>query len=89
MTDLSLFVQGLYLLCKVSILREEAQHLEIVGLQKVEMAVAGSEAESLNGLLRGALSHSLMSTAQPFIKRHHQATTTTLSKLPPQELVKV
>ena len=66
-------------------LREEAQQLESEGLQKVEIAVAGSEAEGLYGLLGGALSHSSMSSAPPPPKRHCQAPTTTVSKPSPQE----
>ena len=52
-TDLSPFFsfQGLHLLCQASLLHEEAKHLEAVGLQKVELAVAGSEAEGLYGFL--------------------------------------
>ena len=69
----------------MSLLHEEAQHLETKGLQKVEMVVAGLEAEGLYGLLRGALSHSLMSSVPPPSKRHCQAPTATISKLPPQE----
>ena len=77
--------QGLHLLCQASTLREEAQCLETAGLQKVEMVVAGSKAEGLYRLLRGALSHSPRSMAQPPTKRCHQAPTTTVSKPPPQE----
>ena len=53
------------------------------------MVVAGSEAESLYGLLRGALSQSPMSIAQPPPKRCCQAPSTTASKPPPQEPQKV
>ena len=38
-------LQMLHLLRQVSLLREEAQELEVEGLQKVELAVAGLEAE--------------------------------------------
>ena len=85
MTDPSLVFQGLHLLHWARLLWEEAQHLETEGLQKVQLAVAGSEAEGSYRLLRGALSHYPMSTAQPPTKRHYQAPTATISKLPPQE----
>ena len=68
-TDLSLLFQGLHLLQSASLLREEAHWLEAEGLQKVKMAGAGFEAEGLYRLLRGVLSHSPMSTAQPPSKR--------------------
>ena len=70
MTDLSPFFsfQGLHLLHQASLLHEEAQHLETVGLQKVELVVARSEVEGLYGLLWGALSHSSASMAQPPVK---------------------
>ena len=77
--------RSLSLLIQVSLSYEEAQHLETEGLQKVEMVVAGSEAEDLYGLLRGALSYSPMSSAPPPSKRCCWAPTTTVSKLPPQE----
>ena len=66
--SLSLLFQGLHLLCWASLLHEEVQCLETEGLPKVEMAVAGSEAEGLYKLLRGALSHSPMSFASPLLK---------------------
>ena len=88
-TDPFLLFQGLHLLWHASLLREEAQWLEAEGLQKVKMAVAGSEAEHLYGLMRGALLHSSMSSAPPPPKRCHQAPTTTICKLPPQESEKV
>ena len=66
-TDPFSLFQGLHLLRQASLLREEAQQLEVEGLQKVELAVAGSEAEGLYGLLRGALSHSSMSSTPPHI----------------------
>ena len=62
-TDPSLLFQGLHLLLQANLLLEEVQHLEMEGLQKVELAVAGSEAGDLYRLLRGALSHSPMSIA--------------------------
>ena len=75
----------MHLLHWVSQLWEEAQHLETEGLQKVELAVAGSEAEGLYRLLRGALSHSPMSMAQPPPEMCCQAPTATVFKPPPQE----
>ena len=59
-----LFFQGLGLLKRVSSLKEEAhqleeeaQHLEMEGLGKVEVAVAGSEVEGFYRFLRGAIAH--------------------------------
>ena len=49
-TSLSFF-QGLHLLHQASLLCVEAQCLEAAGLQKVELAVAGSKAEGLYELL--------------------------------------
>ena len=80
----SLF-QWLDLLRWASILREEAQWLEAEGLQKVQVALAGSEAEGLYRLLRGALSQSSLSSAPPLPKRCHHAPTATISKSLPQE----
>ena len=88
-TDSFSLFQGLHLLWQASVLREEAQQLEVEGLQKVELAVAGLEAEGLYGLLRGVLSHSSMSSASPPPKKCNQAPTATVSKLPPQESKKV
>ena len=62
--------QGLHLLCQASILHAEAQHLEAVGLQKVELVVAGSEVEGLYGLLLASLSQSATSMVQPPVNRH-------------------
>ena len=84
----SLF-QELDLLKWASVLREEEQQLEVEGLQKVKLAVAGSEAEGLYRLLMGAVSHSSMSSAPPLPKRCHHAPTATVSKPPirsPKEL---
>ena len=67
-TDPFSLFQGLHLLRHCSFLREKAQKLEAEGLQKVELAVAGSEAVGLYRLLRGALSHSTMSSAPPHLK---------------------
>ena len=41
----------------------EAQHLEAEGLEKIEVVVAGSEAEGFYGLLRGAMLHFSISPA--------------------------
>ena len=59
------FFQGLNLLKRASDLRKEAQQLESEGLQKIESAVAGSEAEDFYGLLRGAISHTPISSVPP------------------------
>ena len=53
--------QGLDLLKWASTLRERAQQLETEGLGKIEVAVAGSEAEGPYGFLRRAISHSPVS----------------------------
>ena len=78
--------QGLDLLKWASLLREEVRQLEMEGLQKIKLAVAGSEAEGLYGLLRGAISHSSCPPSHPNPTQnttmlHH----TTISHLPPQE----
>ena len=65
MDTIFFFFQGLDLLKRASVLREEAQQLEMEGLGKIEVAVAGSEAEGLYGLWRGVISHSPMSYAPP------------------------
>ena len=77
---------------KASSLKEEAhqledmvQHLEMEGLGKVEAAVAGSEAEGLYGLLRGAISHPSISSAPPPPKKACHIPSTTVSHPPPQE----
>ena len=80
-----LFFQGLGLLRWASWLGEEAQWLEVEGLQKIELAVAGSEAEDLYRFLRGALSDSSMSSAPPPLKKHCHVPTATISQLHPQE----
>ena len=70
-TDFSLpFFQGLHLLHWANLFHEEAQCLETAGLQKVELAVARSEAEGLYWLLQGALSNSSVSMAQPPAKKY-------------------
>ena len=58
--------------------------MEVEGLQKVELAVGGSEPEGLYRLLRGVLLHLPVSCAPSHPKRCHQAPTT-ISKLSPQE----
>ena len=81
---LSLF-QGLHLLRRVSSLREEAQQLETEGLWKIELAVAGSEGEGLYRLLRGAVSHSPMSSIPSPPKNCCHVPTANISKPPPHE----
>ena len=66
-------------------LREEAQWLETEGLEKIELAMAGLEAECLYRLLRGAISHSPISSIPPPPKRAHHTPSITISKPPPQE----
>ena len=63
----------------------EAQHLETEGLEKLEMAVAGSEVEGFYGLLRGAVLHSSMSSAQSPPKKVCHTPSATISHPPPQE----
>ena len=63
-------------------LEAEAQHLETEGLGKTEAAVAGSEAESSYGLLRGAMSHPSISSASPPHKKACHTPSTTVSHLP-------
>ena len=50
-------------------LEEEAQHLEMEGLGKVEVLVAGSEVEGSYGLLRGAIAYSSVSSAPPPLRK--------------------
>ena len=76
--------QGLDLLKQVSLLWEEAQQLQTEGLQKIESAVAGLEAEGLYRLLRGAVSHSPVFSTPPQPKNTAMAPTATISHLPPQ-----
>ena len=66
-------------------LEMEAQHLEADGLEKMEVAVAGSEAEGFYGLLRGAMLHSSISPAPPPHKKVCHTPSATISHLPPQE----
>ena len=84
--------QGLDLLKKAGSLQEEAhrleteaQHLETEGLGKMEVAVVGSEVEGFYGLLRGAMLHSSLSSAQPPHKKICHTPSTTISHPHPQE----
>ena len=86
------FFQGLDLLQRASLLREEAQkleeraqQLETMGWGKMKEAVAGSEAEGLYGLLRGVTSHSHPLPSQSTLKKPCYAPSATISQPPPQE----
>ena len=68
--------------CRIEV---EAQHLETEGLGKMEVAVAGSEAEDFYGLLRGVVSHPSTSSASPPHKKVCHTLSTTIPHLPPQE----
>ena len=46
----------------------DPMQLDMEGLQKIESAVAGLEVEGLYGLLRGAISYSLVSSIPPQLK---------------------
>ena len=63
----------------------EAQCLETEGLGKMEVVVAGSEAEGFYGLLGGAMLHSSVSSASTPHKKIHHTLSATISHLPPQE----
>ena len=63
----------------------EAQCLEASGLEKMEAVVAGSEVKGFYGLLRGAMSHSSMSSATPPPKKVCHTQSAIISCLPPQE----
>ena len=63
----------------------EAKCLEACSLEKMEMAVAGSEVEGFCGLLRGAMSHSSMSSAPPLPRKVCHTPSATISYPPPQE----
>ena len=67
-------------------LEEEAQHLESAVLEKIEVAVTGSEVEGLFGLLRGAILHPSISSAPPPPKKACHSSSATISHPPPQEL---
>ena len=84
-----LVFQGLNLLRKASALREEAQKLEMEGIQKIELAVVGSEVDGFYGVLKGAVSHTSSSSALPPSKKCHSAPTAIVFQLPPQEPEKV
>ena len=74
------------MLCKEAHkLESEAQHLETEGLEKIEVAVTGSEAEGLYGLLRGAVTHSSLSTSSPPPKKTCHIPFSFIPHLPPQE----
>ena len=51
----------------------------------MEVAVAGSEADGLYGLLRGTVSHSSLPTSSPPPKKSYHAPSSTISHLPLQE----
>ena len=75
---LPFILQGLNLLKQPSSLHEEAwqlereaQDLETEGLEKLEVAVTGSEVEGLYGLLRGAIMHSSLPTSSTPPKKTH------------------
>ena len=57
--------QGLNLLKRANALKEEVQRLEAAGLCKIEAAVTGSEVEGFYGLLKGAASHTSLSSIPP------------------------
>ena len=67
-TDPFFSFQGLGLLKWASSLWGEVQWLEMEGLQKIELAVAGLEVEGLYGIRRGAVSLSPMSSTPPLPK---------------------
>ena len=66
-------------------LESKTQCLETEGLEKMEVAITGSEVEGLYGLLRGAVVHSSISTSSPPPKKMHHAPFSFISDLPPQE----
>ena len=55
------------------------------GLAKMEVAMAGSEAEDFYGLLRGPMSHFSLATSSPPPKKACHAPFATVSHLSPQE----
>ena len=61
------------------------QQWEMEGLQNIESAVAESEAEVLYRLLRGAVSHSPISSIPSPPNKCHHTPTATISKPLPQE----
>ena len=60
----------------------EEQHFEAEGLEKMEVSVAGSEAERFYRLLRGAMSHSSLFPAPPPHKKVCHTLSTTISHPP-------
>ena len=90
----SVIFQGLDLLKRAGSLWEEAhrleveaQHLENEALGKMEVVVAGSEVDGFYGLLRGAISHSSISSASPPHKKIYHTPSTTISYPLPQDLM--
>ena len=65
--------------------RGVAQHLETMGLEKLEVVVAGSEVEAFYGPLKGAILYSSVSSAPPPHKKVCHSPSATISHLPPQE----
>ena len=59
--------------------------MEADSLEKMEVAVAGSEAEGFYGLLRRAMLHSSISPAPPPHKKVCHTPSATISHAPPQE----
>ena len=65
-------------------IRNGGKHLEADGLEKMEVAVAGSKAEGFYGLLQGAMLHSSVSPVPPPHKKVHHTPSATISHLPLQ-----
>ena len=59
--------------------------MEACGLEKMEVVMADSEVGGFYGLLRGAMSHSSVSSAPPPHKKVHHTPSATISHPPPQE----
>ena len=66
-------------------LEEEAQQLETEGWGNIREAVAGSEAESIYGLLRGVTLYSHFLLSQPPLKRSCLTPSSSISQLPSQK----
>ena len=80
------FVKQASSLCEEACkLESEVQRLETEGLEKMEVAVTGSEVGGLYGLLRGALAHSSLPTSSPPPKKTCHDPFSFISHLPPQE----
>ena len=77
--------QGLHLLWKATSLCEEDSHLEVAGLQKVELVLAGSSAEGLHGLLWDVLSCTSSTVSLPPVRMYQWAATVTIAKPTPEE----